>query len=249
MALLWQHAEGGRRYEVRSAGRSRRLYTDGVFHSQFNEARPLTGAVWDLLLLPAFFHPPARVRDVLVLGVGGGAVLRQIARFVEPGRLVGVELDPVHLQVARRFFAVERAGATLHRADAVNWVRSYRGPPFDLVIDDLFAGEAGEPVRAVRASAKWFDRLGRLLAPEGTLVMNFPSARELRTCGYALNERTRARYAAAFRFTLPQHDNVVAAFLRAASDGRALRRNLAREPGLDPRRRTSRVAYGLRRVG
>ena len=76
MALLWSEQDGDSRYEVRSAGNTRRLYTNGVFHSQYNPNNPVTGSVWDLLLLPAFFLPPGRPRRVLVLGVGGGENIR-----------------------------------------------------------------------------------------------------------------------------------------------------------------------------
>jgi spermidine synthase len=78
VSLLWERRIGGTLYQVRNAGRTRRLYTNGVFHSQYNPARPVTGSVWDLLLLPAFFYAPGELRRVLVLGVGGGAVIQQM---------------------------------------------------------------------------------------------------------------------------------------------------------------------------
>lgn len=55
MAIVWSRQLSGVHYEVRSAGNSLRLYTDGVFHSQYNPCRLITGHVWDLLMLPAFF--------------------------------------------------------------------------------------------------------------------------------------------------------------------------------------------------
>ncbi|QKQ25565.1 hypothetical protein [Candidatus Reidiella endopervernicosa] len=58
MALLWYRKEGESRYEVRSAGATRRLYTNGVFHSQYNPNRPISGSVWGLLMLPALYYPP-----------------------------------------------------------------------------------------------------------------------------------------------------------------------------------------------
>ena len=45
MAILWQKIIKNTQYEVRSAGQTRRLYTDGVFHSQFNPQRAITGGV------------------------------------------------------------------------------------------------------------------------------------------------------------------------------------------------------------
>ena len=56
MAVLFEKVANGRVYQVRSAGNSRRLYTDGVFHSQYNPNHIITGSVWDLLFLPSQFY-------------------------------------------------------------------------------------------------------------------------------------------------------------------------------------------------
>ncbi|GAB4301192.1 MAG: hypothetical protein Kow0096_21830 [Thiohalomonadaceae bacterium] len=247
MALLWFRQDGADRYEVRSAGKARRLYTNGVFHSQYNPRQPVSGSVWDLLMLPAFFAP-WEVRRVLVLGVGGGAVIHQLNHFLAPQVIVGVELNPVHLVVARRFFGVRAANVTLHEADALRWVRQYRGPPFDLIIDDLFGDADGEPQRVVAADGRWFRQLGRLLAPNGTLVFNFAALAELQTCAWFHEETIRRRYPSAFRLTAPQYENAIAAFLSRPTPTARLRRHLAAWPALDPARRSCRLNYRIRRL-
>lgn len=247
MALLWHKQRGATRYEVRSAGNSRRLYTNGVFHSQYNPRQPVTGSVWDLLSLPAFFAPRA-VQRVLLLGVGGGAVLRQLNHFLAPAALVGVELDAVHLYVARRFFDVAAPNVTLHHADALRWVSEYRGVRFDLIIDDLFGDAGGVPQRAVAADGRWFRTLGRLLTPSGTLVFNFAATAELRASAWFHDRRLQARYPAAFRLSAPAYDNAVGAFLRRPADSAGLRRQLAAFPALDPARRGCRLDYRIRRL-
>ena len=97
MAVVWETVERGHHYQVRTAGRSVRLYKNDVFHSQWNESRPLSGGVWDLLFLPALFRPTGSVKRVLVLGVGGGAVIRQYLTLLPVEQIVGIELDPVHI--------------------------------------------------------------------------------------------------------------------------------------------------------
>lgn len=247
MALLWSRNIGGVLYEVRTAGRTRRLYTDGIFHSQFNPGRPVGGSVWDLLMLPAFFLPPGAVRRVLVLGVGGGAVIRLLQHFVQPERIVGIELNPVHLSVARRFFGIGGKRVELHEADAAGWMRRYRGEPFDLIIDDLFGGSGGEPVRAVEARPEWFRTLLRPLAPHGALVMNFAGVEELGRAWYG-SAATRRRFRAGFRLSTAQNENAVGAFLRRDADSATLRRRLAGVPGLDPARKSTRLRYRIRRL-
>jgi len=247
VAILWYKQDGETRYEVRSAGNSRRLYTNGVFHSQYNPACPVTGNVWDLLMLPAFFHP-RQVRRVLMLGVGGGAVIRQLNHFLKPELIVGVELNPVHLQVAREFFGVDADNVELHEADALLWMRQYRGEKFDLIIDDLFSDKEGDPQRAVTADTPWMRKLLKHLTSQGTLVVNFGSNTELKECAWFSDANVKERFPVAFGFTTPLYENAIGAFLRRPTETSALRANLASWPELDSSKKSCRLNYTVRRL-
>jgi spermidine synthase len=237
MALVWERRDSGTLYQVRSAGRTLRLYTNGVFHSQYNPDRPVTGSVWDLLLLPAFFYAPAELRRVLVLGVGGGAVIRQLQRFVRPESVTGVELSAVHLSVARRFFGVRGRSVRLEQADAVDWLRRYRGPRFDMIVDDLFAGVDGEPQRSVEADGGWVGKLLGCLAPQGMIVSNFTSPLELDASAYRSDAGFRKHFRAAFLLSTAQNYNAVGVFLTRPATTRLLRCRVQAVPQLDPRRK------------
>ena len=245
MSVLWERRVSGTLYQVRTAGRTLRLYTNGVFHSQYNPNRPATGSVWDLLLLSAFFYAPGELRRVLVLGVGGGAVIRQLQQFVQPELIVGVELSAVHLSIARRFFGVRGEGILLQHADAVEWLRTYRGPTFDMIVDDLFAECEGEPQRAVFADAGWVSSLGRCLNPHGMIVTNFASPLELEVSGYRTHAAHRGRFRSAFQLRTAQNHNAVGAFLGKPVGTRQLRERLKRVPSLDPRK-ASGLRYHIR---
>ncbi len=248
MAVLWQREQGGTRYEVRSAGHTRRLYANGVLHSQYNPRRPLTGNLWDLLMLPAFFLPPGRIRRVLVLGVGGGAVIRQLQHFVAPERIVGVDKDPVHLAVARRFFGVTGDGVGLIRADARAWLAAYRGPRFDMIIDDLFGDVDGEPRRAIALDEAWSRLLLRRLAPRGVLVANCVSTRELAGSALAAGPGLRGRPGSVFSLKTAQNENAVGVFLRFRAGSGDLRRRLRRDPEIAAALAGGRLRYHIRPV-
>jgi hypothetical protein len=241
MSLLWERREQGELYQVRQAGRSLRLYTNGVFHSQYSPLRPVTGSVWDLLWIPAFFYPAGRLRRILILGVGGGAVIRQLRQFIRPEKMVGVELNRVHLTVARRFFGVAGPDVELQHAEAVAWMQAYRGEPFDMIIDDLFGDYAGEPQRAVYAGEEWAGCLTRHLGKEGLLVSNFTSRLELLASAYLQQGGVACGFRSAFSLSTRQNYNAVGVFLRIPAGTRSLRQRLRQQPGLDPR-----TAHGLR---
>lgn len=245
MAVLWSRRNRGTCYEVRSAGATRRLYTNGVLHSQFNSRHPVTGSVWDLLMLPAFFAAPERIRRVLVLGVGGGAVLRQMRLFLAPETLVGVDIESLHLTVARRHFGVTPGVATLVHADARAWLADYDGPTFDMIVDDLFGHVDGKPERAVDMNVSWARQLMRHLARDGVLVANFPDRRSLYDSALVANASVRRRFRAQYVLTTPLNENAVAACLRFPADLSSMRARLATIRELDSRRRSCRLRFNI----
>ncbi len=248
MAVIWQKNVKGVDYQVRSAGATRRLYTDGVYHSQFNPRQPVGGSVWDLLMLPAFFHTPGQLKRVLVLGVGGGAVIRQLDHFLALEQVVGVELNPVHLNVAKRFFGVKGRHIELIQADAIEWLKRYRGPKFDLIIDDLFGEVDGEPERVVEADASWFKVLSRPLAKDGTLVINFDTPAGLKTSAWFTDKITHQYFTQAYQFTTPLYHNCIGAFTQQATSRRQFEEHLGSYPEMDRRRKNCRINAHWRKL-
>ena len=229
MAILWQKKINDTCFEVRTAGRTRRLYTNGVFHSQYHPDRTHSGGVWDLLVMPAFFRPPGRVKRVLLLGVGGGSAIHLLRQFVHPVEIIGIELSKTHLQIARQFFGIKNHMATLHHADAVQWLKEYDGPPFDFIIDDLF-GNTDDTERAVPATTAWCKTLLHNLKSNGTLVMNFIGVRALKKSACVADPGIARHFKSAFQLSLPAYQNMIGVFLGAPSSAKLLRENLQNIP-------------------
>lgn len=230
MALLWKKTNSDGNYEVRSAGRTVRLYKDGVFHSHYNPNLIVTRGVWDLLVLPALLHPPGSIRNVLMLGVGGGAAIHLLQHFVKPEHITAIELDDTHLKIAKRFFKVNYSNTELLHADAIQWVKKQAArkqpPQFDLIIDDLYGEEDGEPQRAVAANADWVKPLCQLLADDGLLVTNFVSPREARDAYVSKRARKASGFQSSYRFENPNYDNVIVASSRQNNTRREFSKRL-----------------------
>ena len=248
MALVWHKHVSGVRYEVRSAGRSMRLYTDGVFHSQYNPKQILTGHVWDLLMIPAFFYPENTIKRVLVLGVGGGAALHMLRHFVSPDNITGVELNPVHLSVARRFFNLKHKTINLIEADAITWLKNYQGEKFDMIIDDLFAEKDGEPVSVIDANGKWFYHLLKHLNKDGVIVRNFVSKEELLDSAGISNRAISDKFSSVFQLTSCLNENFVGVYSKMHTNSKILRKNLIKTPKLNPSLKTSKLRYRIRQL-
>lgn len=242
MAVLWEHKHEGVRYEVRSAGRSVRLYENGVLHTQYHPERVFVGSVWDLLSFAGLMLPHGLPRRVLVLGVGGGVVIRQLHGLLaplcpEPLDVIGVELNPLHIRLAREWFGLTPTYAELVQADAASFVRDYQGPPFDLIVDDVFAVKNGEPERAILADDAWCQLLCSNLSEHGALTTNFASVREFRASalssaklgknGEAMNT---VPFRSAYSFTTPHCDNVISACFRGDAPAGLLESRLQEHP-------------------
>ena len=226
MGVVWQKTVNGKQYEIRSAGQSRRLYTDGVFHSQYNPSRSLTSNVWDLISLPSFFLEPENIRRVLVLGVGGGAVIRQFSSWFPSVEITGVELDKTHISVAKRYFGLSGKHISLIHDDAIDWVKRYRGMPFDIVIDDLFGEVAGEPCRVIEANQAWMNQLTSLLTPHGLLVMNFTESKDLRNCAVFHSASIKRKFKSVYRLMTPLYENQIGVFLKKTSTANEWRKRI-----------------------
>lgn len=248
MAIIWQKKYQDVDYQVRQAGNSRRLYTDGVLHSQYNPSHVLTSSVWDLLMLPAFFYPADSIQRVLVLGVGGGAVIHQLRHFVNPEFIQGIEYNPVHLWVANKYFSLDFPALELVEADAIQWLKDYQGPAFDMIIDDLCCEIDGQPQRAIESNGAWCRQLLKHLSPNGVLVMNYPASIEAKSCALLTMPSLQNRYQQVFKFNTPHYDNAVLAFVRQPTSSAQLRKHLQNTSQLDQRKASCLLRYKIRRL-
>jgi spermidine synthase len=241
MAILWSKNIAGTKYEVRTAGKTRRLYTDGVFHSQYHPDRLLAGSIWDLLVLPALFYEPGQLKRILLLGVGGGTVIHLLRHYAQPELIDAIDLNPVHLQVARRFFNIKPSMANLVQADGVNWLKNYTGPRYDMIIDDMYGEENGEPVRAVELNAQWLGTLRKNLNPDGVLVMNTMSSKELKQAACFTHTQLSRSFKSAYQLDLAIYHNAVGAVFRQPVHIKDFRKRLNQhaqlsQPGIRLRR-------------
>lgn len=117
-------------------------------------------------------HP----KRVLVVGLGGGAMVRFLAHH-EPGVLVdAVEIDPVVVRLADEFFGVRSGGnVRVLTADAVAFVASTE-ERYDMILMDAFLRPSSDTdptgVPAGLKTVAFLNRVKQLLAPGGVVAFN-----------------------------------------------------------------------------
>lgn len=210
--VVWQQYKNNNHYQLRKAGNSLRLYRNEVFHSQYNGGRFLNGGVWDMLWLPIFFRPVDRPLRILMLGLGAGAAIKKIQQYACIDQVIAVDIDATHIYIAKKFLHLTDRSISLQRADAEQWLSRYNGPAFDIIIDDLFYEQDGEPLRAVDLHSNngaWLSLLKRHLLKGGLLIANCTSPAEARSL-VSKTSSSRRVFKYGMRFSKSAYANILA---------------------------------------
>lgn len=248
MAILWEKEILGNRYQVRSAGRTRRIYKNGVLHSQFNPTKLFTGSVWDLLSLPVLLYPNGKIQRVLLLGVGGGTVIHQLHHLCQFQKLIGVDLDRTHLMLARKYFSIEKSPRiSLHHGDAETWLKE-NDQCYDMIIDDVFKEVDGEAFRAIESNSAWMRLLLSRLDENGVLVQNYADTRELRRSAAITDTSLIGSLKTRYRLTTQHYENNIAVFSRQPHNANELRLRLSQLKSKSVQINRSTVSMKIRRI-
>ncbi len=133
------------------------------------------GHYYDAFALPPWWDGAVGDWNVLVLGLGAGTVWRVLEGALPPeARLVsvGVELDPVVVELAQRWMDLPSPGPEreiLSGWDARAALRWLPGP-FDQIVLDVYANQMEIPAHL--ATRELFGLLAERLRPGGWLVVN-----------------------------------------------------------------------------
>jgi len=249
MAVIWKKTIDSDQYEVRTAGSSVRLYSNGVFHSHYNPNHALSNSIWDLLLLPVLFQELGTVKRILVMGVGGGTVIKLFHKYLTPEKIIGVEINPTHVKIAKKYFKISRKEADLICADAIQWIKAYKGPAFDMIIDDMFGHANGDINRAVALDGLWFKTLNQNLSKHGVLVINTTEKETLKTCAYFTNQRVSRMFEVVYRLEHPKCDNFIGVFFKDLRLKKHLTQNIRLLPDKKLRSALLSMDYKINRIG
>jgi spermidine synthase len=98
-----------------------------------------TGYYYDLGERAGELRPKAK--KVVLLGLGGGEMLRAARRSLPRAELLGIDNDARMLRAAREEFRIGDFGARGMEYDAFKYVRLVRGAELDVMLVDLFVGD------------------------------------------------------------------------------------------------------------
>ncbi|MFN2468381.1 MAG: spermidine synthase [Gaiellaceae bacterium] len=147
----------------------RTLRFDSSYQSAMSLDDPFA-TLWDYTdyLQLGFAYNP-RARDVLFIGLGGGTAPKRVWRDFPALRLQAVELDPVVVDVAYRFFAVPKhPRLRIAARDGRRWLAE-NDRRWDVIVLDVFFGD-GIPFHMT--TQEFLELARSRLAPGGVIVTN-----------------------------------------------------------------------------
>lgn len=126
-------------------------------------------------MFASYMYQPQPSR-VLVVGLGGGAMVRFLTYHQSHVQIDAVEIDPAVVKLADQYFEVRSGGnVRVHTADAVKFVESTTDR-YDLILMDAFLRPSGDTdTVGVPTRLKTLEFLGRLkqaLNPGGIVAFN-----------------------------------------------------------------------------
>jgi predicted membrane-bound spermidine synthase len=126
-----------------------------------------TGLYYDFGELIGELRPNAR--RVVLLGMGGGEMLRAARRTLPRAQLIGVELNPLVAAAAIKDFGMRRLGVRVVVADAASYVKDIPVVSTDALLVDVYDDyKLPEYFRSVA----FFRDCRHALVPRGLLLMN-----------------------------------------------------------------------------
>ena len=151
----------GVRLEVRERNGARELYLDGYPQTQRQYRHD-----WAKLLknLPA--------QKVLLLGLGGGDVVKILTSQHTNKLITAVELEPEVIAVAREYFGIAPSEKLVILAEDAKLFMARNARQYDLVVVDLYSGDG---VPEFVENEQFLREIARALAPRGVAIINYAS--------------------------------------------------------------------------
>ncbi len=125
-----------------------------------------------LRAIPVSYAP----KRILLLGLGGGSAVREIARRFPKAHIVAMEYDPVMVEIARTEYLkpneLERTEILV--GDAKDQLATPQ-KPYDLILLDIFRGSSASPLLE---TPEFIQLLASRLCTDGYLAVNFYKQKE-----------------------------------------------------------------------
>ena len=192
-------------------------------HNLSQSAYVKQGTLVNLSLIDLFNLGPliSPVRELLVLGMAGGASVRQHQRYAPQAKIDAVEIDPKIIEIARTRFGIQASDSLkIYEADARPFLAQSQ-KKYDMIEIDLFQGSPYLPFYV--ATREFFQSAYEHLNPSGLIMMNIyaPGKKEILASMLATISSVFPSV-----YTIPISDNFMVVASRSVIDSDAIKEKI-----------------------
>jgi len=131
---------------------------------------PFTRDLWKKALTFFRVSDHVSVRSILVLGVGGGDIIKFLYKLYPSARIVGVDIDPAIISICKTYFELDSIPTLrLVTQDAQKYIEK-ANRHFDFIVVDLFHGRR---VSSFVQSPRFMKSVYKRLSVHGVVLVNF----------------------------------------------------------------------------
>ncbi len=82
------------------------------------------------------------IKDILILGLGGGTVAKLVKKYWPEAKITGVDIDPIMVEFGKKYLGLDKVDIEIKIVDVYDFMSNIsKQKSFDLVIVDLYNGD------------------------------------------------------------------------------------------------------------
>ncbi|OGY24592.1 MAG: hypothetical protein A2Y57_01945 [Candidatus Woykebacteria bacterium RBG_13_40_7b] len=180
--LFEGESDFSREIRVIDSGGVRKLLVDSYVQSvSLNSSGKVTG-YWNTVM-EIVQEQLKNPKKILILGLGGGTLVKLFNNKFQIEKIDGVEVDPKIVEIAKNYFWLSDPNLNIKVGDAINYVRR-KVDDYDAIMVDLYLG--GNLLEAT-GKQEFFENLAKNLKKGGLVMLN-------RIYDFASKEKTLEAY-------------------------------------------------------
>ncbi len=115
------------------------------------------------------------MKKILVFGIGGGDIFKQLLHAFPGAQVTGVDIDPEIVRISKKYFFFGKDKVQFTVSDAKKFPDTYlrRDGLFDLVVVDIYIGN---DVPDFVTSVQFLTSVKRLIRHHGSVMFNYFSS-------------------------------------------------------------------------
>lgn len=146
------------------------MAVEGATFATWHPNYYLTGYSWDAVAAACLMCPHVPT-SILMLGLAGGTVARQLRLLLPTVQITAVEIDPDLVELAQRYMGLEQLQVKVEVADAYVWLKACSST-FDVVVDDVYLSGRVDVERPFAPTGDTLNLLDAHTEPFGIVVAN-----------------------------------------------------------------------------